>query len=122
MLAKWEESPGTPLLSTKKGIIFHGPFFCGEQGRKMRSIFFSYPHPNPPRGGRLGRFVPKLRKGLAVREGFFCLGDGVLWGTFWVRFSLRPLAGALRMGDMRVLPSLFFCTSQLYFLGPMCFL
>ena len=76
----------------------------------MAPFFFFHPSlPSP--GRRLGRFVPKLRKGLAVREGFFCSGGGVLWGTFWVRLSLRPLAGASRLGDMRVFPSLFSRTS-----------
>ena len=100
VLTKPERLPGSPLLSTKKGIIFDGPFFCGEQGRKMRSIFFFYPHPYLPRGGRLGRFVPKLRKGLAVRGVFFYSGGGGFWGTFWVRCCGRPLAGASRLGDV----------------------
>ena len=73
----------------------------------MAPFFFFHPSlPSP--GGKAWSFRAEAPKGFAVREGFFCSGGGVLWGAFWVRFSFRPLAGASRLGDMRVLPSLFF--------------
>ena len=97
------------------------PFFVESKGGKCTAFSFSTPIQTFPKG-KVWSLRAEAPKGFAVREGFFCSGGGVLWGTFWVRFSFRPLAGASRLGDMRVLPSLFFCTSQLYFLGLMCFL
>ena len=86
------------------------PFFVGSKGGKCAAFSFPTPIQTFPWGKALS-LRAEAPKGLAVREGFFCSGGGVLWGTFCVRFSLRPLAGASRLGDMRVFPSLFFRTS-----------
>ena len=97
------------------------PFFVGSKGGKCAAFSFPTPIPTFPEG-KAWSLRAEAPRGRVVRGGVFCSGGGVLWGAFWVRFSLRPLAGASRLGDMRVLRSLFFCTSQLYFLGLMCFL
>ena len=97
------------------------PFFVGSKGGKCAA--FSFPTPIQTFPGGKGLVAScRSSEGACGSGVFFCSGGGVLWGTFWVRFSLRPLAGASRLGDMRVLRSLFFCTLQLYFLGLMCFL
>lgn len=106
---QFNESGGvqrTPLLSTKKGIIFDGPFFCGEQGRKMRSIFFFHPHPNLPLGegfvascrsseGACGSGGSFVRAAVCSGARFGCAVAGGRWlaPRGWVRVWCLYLCG-----------------------------
>lgn len=87
-------------------------------------FFFFHPHPNLPRGGRLGRFVPKLRRGVwfggyssiraAVDSGarFACAVAGGRWlaPRGWVRVCCLYLC-CCNGSDLRDLVPLWRCVS-----------
>ena len=94
------------------------PFFVGNKGGKYAAFSFSFPPPSKPSPkGKALSLRAEAPKGACGSGGVLLFGRGVLWGTFWVRFSLRPLAGALRMGDMRVLPFFFSALRNYIFSG-----
>ena len=64
VLTKPERLPGSPLLSTKKGVIVRWLLFLW-RAREENAQHFLFPPPSKPSpGGRLCRFVPKLRGGV----------------------------------------------------------